>query len=117
MTKHLNWLAEAITRKSNFDHATIALLLVFKGQAKKTTFVTVEVLDSTKDLLVNAYNRFPIRKRFQLVDSILSLISNNINKEEVSIDFLLSYLVTINPEYLMAEKKQAIKKILLIYGE
>jgi hypothetical protein len=37
---HLNWLLEAILSKSNFDHALIALLLIFLGQKQMTTFLT-----------------------------------------------------------------------------
>jgi len=75
--------------KSNYDHALIALLGVFLQQKKKTAFLGLDGLSSTKTLLTAAYARFPIRKRYQLVDSLLGLVANNINSKEVHIDHLL----------------------------
>lgn len=52
-------------------------------------------------LLNAAYSRFPIRKRFQLVDGLLGLIAHNINRQQVSVQHLMRYFSHIHEEYLI----------------
>jgi hypothetical protein len=58
---------------------------VFRHQQHSTSFLGKEELESTLPLFSAAYSRFPIRKRFQLVDGLLGLISRNINRQQVSV--------------------------------
>jgi hypothetical protein len=97
----LNWLLDAVLAKTNYDHALIALIGVFPHQQSCTSFLGKEQIDSTLPLLSAAYSRFPIRKRFQLVDGLLGLIAHNINRQQVPVPHLMRYLSHIHEEYLI----------------
>ena len=113
--QHLSWLFDAILSKSNYDHALIALLMVFLQQRKRTQFLTRDLLESSKYLLTSGYSRYPIRKRFQLVDSLLNLISNNLNFSSITIEALFDYFIIINKEYFIQENISKLKSILELF--
>lgn len=79
LEQHLGWFLDAILKLDNFDHALVALLLVFQGQNRKTEFLTKALLERSSKLCHNAYARYPIRKRCQMIDSLLSLVRNHRN--------------------------------------
>jgi hypothetical protein len=93
------------------------LLAVFLQQKHKTTFLGLTALNSTKPLLAAAYSRFPIRKRFQMIDSLLGLIANNMDRKEVRVPHLLEYFSTINEEYLIEVSLNKMKAILDVYSQ
>lgn len=72
------------------------MLAVFLQQKHKTTFLGLSALNDTKPLLTAAYSRYPIRKRFQLIDGLLGLIANNMSRKEVQVVHLLEYFSLIN---------------------
>lgn len=84
----------------SYDHALVALFMVFKRQTRKSTFLGKELLERVKKLCGSAYVRYPIRKRFQMVDSILMIIENHRN-HEIDLSTLLDFLVSINKEYFI----------------
>jgi hypothetical protein len=57
-----------------FDHGLIAVVQIFTKLKKKTTFIEANHLEIITKLLQNAYSRYPIRKRYQLVDGLLALL-------------------------------------------
>jgi ADP-heptose:LPS heptosyltransferase len=67
----------------NYDHAIVALMLVFQHANRSTTFVGKDQLERASVLLKKAYSRYPIRKRYQLVDSLLSMLNKHLNIDEV----------------------------------
>jgi hypothetical protein len=83
----------------NYDHAFIALLRVFWFQEIRTKFVDKSWLDRIKAIMGKAYSRFPIRKRHQMMDSILCLLSNNLDGESISLFDIFDLFASINEEY------------------
>lgn len=80
----------------NYDHALIALILIFPGIKRKTEFLSLDLLERMSKLCNNAYGRYPIRKRYQMVDSMLDLIANQRNLEQVGLEPTLSFLINLN---------------------
>lgn len=64
----------------NNDHALIALLMVFKDVKRRISWVGLSEVTEFRNLLMRAYTRYPIRKRYQMIDSILILLGEQLNE-------------------------------------
>ena len=64
----------------NNDHALIALLMVFKDIKRRISWVALSEVVELRNLIMRSYTRYPIRKRYQMIDSILILIGEQVNE-------------------------------------
>ena len=58
-----------------------------------------------------------MRKRYQLMDSITSLLLNNINHEQIPLKLILNFVTLINKEYLIDINLFNIAKLIESYGK
>lgn len=65
-------------------------------------------------LLRKGYVRYPIRKRYQLVDSLLVMLQRHINRDQVTVESLLEWISMINEEYLVG---QNINKVIDLFDK
>jgi hypothetical protein len=54
--------------------------MVFKDIKRRISWVGLSELIELCNLIMRSYTRYPIRKRYQMVDSILILIGEQVNE-------------------------------------
>jgi hypothetical protein len=67
--------------------------------------------------LQQGYGRYPIRKRYQMLDSMLALLTNHIDTKEIELSSMLNFAVLINRDYLIEPNRQKARNLLEIYGK
>ena len=54
--------------------------MVFKEVKRRINWVGLNEVKELSNLIIHAYTRYPIRKRYQIIDSILILLGEQLNE-------------------------------------